>query len=84
MCDLKLQKRKFWSVFNLGDYYRLFQDFRIRKKDRTKFLQFLTDRLRQRMDEMDNKKTYQWMLTGKTSLIVPEGYKTVNFILNRF
>lgn len=37
----------------LGDYYRLFQDFRIRKKDRTKFLQFLTDRLTQRMDEMD-------------------------------
>ncbi len=37
----------------LGDYYRLFQDFRIRKKDRTKFLQFLIDRLTQRMDEMD-------------------------------
>ena len=37
----------------LGDYYRLFQDFRIRKKDRTKFLNYLIERLTARMDEMD-------------------------------
>ena len=43
------------KAFNvkLGDYYRLFQDFRIRKKDRTKFLNYLIERLTARMDEMD-------------------------------
>lgn len=48
-------------IFNidLGNYYRVFQEIRIRKASRTNFLDQLKDRLIKRMDESDeNPKRY--------------------------
>lgn len=39
---------------NLGDYYRAFLEIRMRKKGRTKFLDFLIEKLEKRMDETDD------------------------------
>lgn len=53
--DVKQIATYFQETFNveLGNYYRTFQEIRIRKGSRTNFLQQLTDRLLQRMDETD-------------------------------
>ncbi len=39
---------------DLGDYYRAFLEIRMRKKDRTKFLNMLKENLEKRMDETDD------------------------------
>jgi hypothetical protein len=54
--DVKLVAAYFQKIFGvqLGNYYRAFQEIRIRKKSRTQFLEQLTERLIQRMDETDD------------------------------
>lgn len=50
------------SLFNvdLGNYYRVFQEIRIRKSSRTSFMDQLKDRLVKRMDESDeNPKPFK-------------------------
>jgi len=41
---------------DLGDVYRAFSEIKLRKKDRTKFLDFLKDGLLNKMDEDDRKE----------------------------
>lgn len=43
---------------DLGNYYRTFQEIRIRKKGRTTFIDKLRDQLIQRMDEADENPRY--------------------------
>jgi RteC protein len=53
--DVKQVAGKFERLFNinLGNYYKTFQEIRIRKKGRTNFLDQLKEKLVQRMDESD-------------------------------
>ena len=53
--DLKLIATSFESIFNvsLGNYYRVFQEIRIRKSGKTNFLDQLKNKFLQRMDESD-------------------------------
>ena len=55
--DLKQLAVYFEQAFNikLGNYYNVFQEMRIRKKNRTSFLDQLKERLIRRMDEADEK-----------------------------
>lgn len=48
------------SLFNIdvGNYYRVFQEIRIRKSSRTSFMDQLKDRLVKRMDESDENPKY--------------------------
>ena len=43
---------------DLGNYYRVFQEIRIRKQSRTTFLDQLKDRLIKRMDESDENPKF--------------------------
>lgn len=58
--DLKELATHLELYFNvdLGNYYRIFQDMRIRKINRTTFLDLLKGRLIQRMDEADENPKY--------------------------
>lgn len=59
--DLKNLATNFENLFNidLGNYYRVFQEIRIRKQSRTTFLDHLKDQLTKRMDDADeNPKRY--------------------------
>ena len=53
--DVKQIAGKFEEVLNinLGNYYKTFQEIRIRKKGRTNFLDQLKEKVIQRMDESD-------------------------------
>ena len=53
--DIKLIASSFESLFNtsLGNYYRVFQEIRIRKNGKTNFLDLLKNKFIQRMDELD-------------------------------
>jgi len=53
--DIKNLSTIFEKIFHieLGDIYRSFTEMRLRKKERTKFLDFLRDRLLNKMDEDD-------------------------------
>ena len=53
--DIKLLTNFFERTFqvDLGNVYNVFQEMRIRKKNRTSFLDQLKERLIQRMDEAD-------------------------------
>jgi hypothetical protein len=53
--EVKQLAEKFETIFNidLGNYYKTFQEIRIRKKGRTIFLDQLREKLIQRMDEAD-------------------------------
>ena len=53
--DIKLIASSFESLFNtsLGNYYRVFQEIRIRKNGKTSFLDQLKNKFIQRMDELD-------------------------------
>lgn len=55
--DVKQIATYLQEVFNveLGNYYRTFQEIRIRKGSRTTFLEQLKERLVQRMDETDDQ-----------------------------
>ncbi|RYD59166.1 MAG: hypothetical protein EOP56_02745 [Sphingobacteriales bacterium] len=55
--DIKQIAAVFESVFNieLGDYYRTYQAIRIRKKNRTSFIDGMRDNLVQRMDDADDR-----------------------------
>ena len=59
--DLKQLAKHFESIFNidLGNYYRVFQEMRIRKINRTTFLDQLKERLVQRMDEADENPKFK-------------------------
>ena len=59
--DLKQLASHFENIFNidLGNYYRVFQEMRIRKINRTTFLDQLKDRLIQRMDEADEHPKFK-------------------------
>ena len=59
--DLKDLASHFEFYFNidLGNYYRMFQDMRIRKINRTTYLDLLKGRLIQRMDEADENPKYK-------------------------
>lgn len=59
--DLKQLASHFEKIFNidLGNYYRVFQEMRIRKINRTTFLDQLKDRLIQRMDEADENPKFK-------------------------
>jgi hypothetical protein len=59
--DLKELANHFQFYFNidLGNYYRMFQDMRIRKINRSTFLDLLKNRLIQRMDEADENPKYK-------------------------
>ena len=59
--DLKHLASHFENLFNidLGNYYRVFQEMRIRKINRTTFLDQLKDRLIQRMDEADENPKFK-------------------------
>ena len=55
--DLANELQSFFHV-EIGNYYRVFQEIRIRKSSRTSFMDQLKDRLIKRMDESDeNPKT---------------------------
>lgn len=58
--DLKQLANHFEQTFNvdLGNYYRVFQEMRIRKLNRTTFLDQLKTRLTQRMDEADENPRF--------------------------
>jgi hypothetical protein len=58
--DLKQLASHLENLFNidLGNYYRVFQEMRIRKINRTTFLDHLKDRLVQRMDEADENPKF--------------------------
>jgi hypothetical protein len=53
--DIRQLTAFFESVFQveLGNVYNVFNEMRIRKKNRSSFLDLLKDRLIQRMDEAD-------------------------------
>lgn len=53
--DLKQIATYFEQAFDveLGNYYRVFQDFRIRKNSRTQFIDELKKVLEKRMDDTD-------------------------------
>lgn len=55
--DIKQITSFFESVFGLelGNVYNVFQEMRLRKKNRTVFLDNLRDRVVQRMDEADER-----------------------------
>lgn len=55
--DVKMVAKFLESIFHikLGNYYRVFQEIRIRKKSRTRFLDLLKDTLIKRMDETDTQ-----------------------------
>lgn len=55
--DIKELAEFFGRVLNvdLGDVYRVFSEIKLRKKDRTKFLDNLKEALIQRMDESDQR-----------------------------
>ncbi|RZL20413.1 MAG: tetracycline regulation of excision, RteC [Pedobacter sp.] len=55
--DIKHIAGVFESVFNveLGDFYRTYQSIRVRKKNRTSFIDSLKEMLVQRMDETDER-----------------------------
>ncbi|KAA9038707.1 tetracycline regulation of excision, RteC [Ginsengibacter hankyongi] len=59
--DLKQLASHFEALFNidLGNYYRVFQEMRIRKINRTTFLDQLKERLIQRMDETDENPKFK-------------------------
>ncbi len=59
--DLKQLAKHFECIFNidLGNYYRVFQEMRIRKINRTTFLDHLKTRLVQRMDEADENPKFK-------------------------
>lgn len=59
--DLKQLASHFEALFNvdLGNYYRVFQEMRIRKINRTTFLDQLKERLIQRMDESDENPKFK-------------------------
>ncbi|MDQ6761536.1 MAG: RteC domain-containing protein [Bacteroidota bacterium] len=59
--DLKRLADHLEIVFNvdLGNYYRVFQEMRIRKINRTTFLDQLKERLIQRMDEADENPKFK-------------------------
>ena len=59
--DLKQLANHFEHLFNidLGNYYRIFQEMRIRKMNRTTFLDQLKARLIQRMDETDETPKFK-------------------------
>lgn len=56
--DLKQLASYFEQTFNieLGNYYHVFQEIRLRKKNRTSFLDQLKERLTKRMDEADDNR----------------------------
>ncbi len=58
--DLKNLAGVMEKVFNvdLGNYYRIFQEMRIRKINRTTYLDLLKNRLIQRMDETDENPRF--------------------------
>jgi hypothetical protein len=58
--DLKQLASHLENLFNidLGNYYRVFQEMRIRKINRTTFLDHLKNRLEQRMDEADENPKF--------------------------
>lgn len=60
--DLKQLASLFERIFNidLGNYYRVFQEMRIRKMNRTTFLDQLKERLVQRMDEADENPKFKY------------------------
>lgn len=53
--DIKQIASSFESLFNtsLGNYYRVFQEIRIRKNGKTNFLDLLKNKFIQRMDDLD-------------------------------
>ncbi len=53
--DLKMIATTFEDLFNisLGNYYRVFQDIRLRKSGRTNFLDLLKQQFTKRMEELD-------------------------------
>ena len=55
--DIKVIAEVLEKIFHieLGDLYHSFNDMRLRKKDRTKFIDHLKDRLLHRMEESDQK-----------------------------
>lgn len=55
--DIKETAEYFEKIFNidLGDYYRTFLEIRMRKNNKTKFLNSLTESLIKKMDEADEK-----------------------------
>ena len=55
--DIKLLTNFFERTFqvDLGNVYNVFQEMRIRKKNRSSFLDQLKERLIQRMDEADEE-----------------------------
>lgn len=59
--DIKNLAVHFENVFNieLGNYYRVFQEIRIRKTSRTTFLDQLKERLVQRMDHADENPKFR-------------------------
>jgi hypothetical protein len=59
--DVKHLAGHFENLFNidLGNYYRMFQEMRIRKMNRTTFLDQLKDRLIQRMDQADEHPKFK-------------------------
>jgi RteC protein len=59
--DLKQLANHFENLFNidLGNYYRVFQEMRIRKINRTTFLDQLKERLIQRMDDADENPRFK-------------------------
>jgi hypothetical protein len=59
--DLKQLAIHFENLFNidLGNYYRVFQEMRIRKINRTTFLDQLKEKLTQRMDEADENPKFR-------------------------
>ena len=56
--QLANQLEHFFNI-DLGNYYRVFQEMRIRKINRTTFLDQLKDRLIQRMDEADENPKFK-------------------------
>ncbi len=59
--DLKHLANHFEKIFNvdLGNYYRVFQEMRIRKTNRTTFLDKLKDKLTKMMDESDENPRFK-------------------------
>lgn len=60
--DLKQLAHHFEELFNvkLGNYYRVFQEMRIRKSSRTSYLDLLKDKLVQRMDGQDENPKFRY------------------------
>ncbi len=55
--DIKVLAEAFEQAFHidLGDIYRTYIEIRARKKERTKFIDYMKDSLIHRMDETDQK-----------------------------